>query len=425
MPHVRPSAQFSYKALENEYLQAIVDWGIPGAAAAGVCLIFLALLALSRWRRSPVEAGCIAGLVAIGLQGVVDFGLSMPGVAMPVVAVLAFLTAGKLEGRAASRSKGLVAAFVVAGAALISVAALPFATPLRDEAENPDIAEARAMWRRHPAYYRGAGLVATHLLREQNRAGVKVLGRALEANRAHSGLQLLAARTFVNSTSKEQALEHFAAALENASPGRVKDLVTELIAEFPDAKQAARGLPRSADRLIYVSRALLQAKRGDLLLAHLRDLAFTDSSNPEVFLALSKAALRQGEVAEAEKSARRSYRLANDAESLAQLSKVLIRIGNGGDALVLIAEHRKGHLPAEDLRALALSEAKVLLSLNKFVESAERLEEAAGMAAGDSRALAAIHRVRAELEEAQGNHNRAKLERQKARELEEAAKRRR
>jgi len=78
----------TYDYVENAPLQWLADWGIPFGGAAIVVIAFLGvrlLLAVSD-RRTLLAA--MFGVVAVAMQNLVDFSIEVPGVALPVLAIL-------------------------------------------------------------------------------------------------------------------------------------------------------------------------------------------------------------------------------------------------------------------------------------------------------------------------------------------------
>jgi O-antigen ligase len=122
-----PSARQTASHVENEYLQAIVDWGIAGAVACALAVGWLALVVIRRWHDGPLAAGALGAIAVIAVQSVVDFGIQLLGVAVPAVAVAGTLAYGpvrELSPRAVLRVRllriGHVAALAAAAAALLS-----------------------------------------------------------------------------------------------------------------------------------------------------------------------------------------------------------------------------------------------------------------------------------------------------------------
>src|SRR5262249_7022186 len=119
------SAFGTFSHLENEYLQAVVDWGIPGAAALALVTALLALVAARRRRQGPPAATPLGALTAVAAQSAVDFGVELPGLLIPCVAVAATLAYVPLREVSPARSRramvvrGALMAAIVAGVVLV------------------------------------------------------------------------------------------------------------------------------------------------------------------------------------------------------------------------------------------------------------------------------------------------------------------
>ena len=99
------SAVATYTHLENEYLQAVVDWGVPSAAILAFVAIWLVVVALRRWRDGPLAAGALGALAAVLLQSNVDFGIEFLGLAAPITAVTATLSTSRCARRRPAASR--------------------------------------------------------------------------------------------------------------------------------------------------------------------------------------------------------------------------------------------------------------------------------------------------------------------------------
>ena len=124
---------FSYA--ENEYVQAVADWGIPGALGLGFVLLWFASVAIRRWRDGPLVAGAIGGLTAIAIQSNVDFGMELLGVAAPVVAIaatLAYVPLREQAGTALVKAR----AFRLAHIAVLAIGAALLLSPLTTTVEE-------------------------------------------------------------------------------------------------------------------------------------------------------------------------------------------------------------------------------------------------------------------------------------------------
>ncbi|TMQ02196.1 MAG: O-antigen ligase family protein, partial [Deltaproteobacteria bacterium] len=99
-----PSAYVTFSHLENEYIQAVVEWGVPGAVALGLALAWCIVIAVKRWRDGPLAAAAIGACAAILFQSSVDFGVELLGIAVPVVLIATTLLGVRLRE---SRSLGV------------------------------------------------------------------------------------------------------------------------------------------------------------------------------------------------------------------------------------------------------------------------------------------------------------------------------
>lgn len=79
--------QFTYTHPENLVVQLLSDWGVLIGLLAVVGLGVL-VLARIRGARNAAILGAMVGVAALALQNLVDFSLEVPGVALPVAALL-------------------------------------------------------------------------------------------------------------------------------------------------------------------------------------------------------------------------------------------------------------------------------------------------------------------------------------------------
>jgi O-antigen ligase/tetratricopeptide (TPR) repeat protein len=106
--------------LENEPLQLLVDCGWPLLMLVAGAMIVVVWQIIERGRRDKIEAALLAGLFAVLVHGVVDFGLETLGILLPFAAVLGVLV-GRLpppaERPVSSRWKAR-APWIVVGVAM-------------------------------------------------------------------------------------------------------------------------------------------------------------------------------------------------------------------------------------------------------------------------------------------------------------------
>jgi O-antigen ligase len=163
----------TYSHLENEYLQAVVDWGVPGALVLAAIAVWFLYHAVRRWRDSSLAAGVLGAMTAVAAQSNVDFGLEFLGLAAPMTALAATVCYVPLrEASSPRRARTLRLAHATA---LLTCAALLLSTHTTtlDEdrqalAKHASIARARESATRHPLDYY-AYAVAADLMSRSSR----------------------------------------------------------------------------------------------------------------------------------------------------------------------------------------------------------------------------------------------------------------
>jgi tetratricopeptide (TPR) repeat protein len=132
---------FTFDYAENGLLQALADWGIvPGLALAGVFAFLLGRLVLRSSRR-PADMAAAFGVLAVAAQNLVDFSLEVPGVALPLAAVIGVLV--RRTGPAVQSSPRADRIRTVATLSVLALLAL-VAVPVASWASRNDRREAEA-----------------------------------------------------------------------------------------------------------------------------------------------------------------------------------------------------------------------------------------------------------------------------------------
>ena len=235
------SAVATYTHLENEYLQAVVDWGVPGAVILAFVAIWLVVIAVRRWRDGPLAAGALGAVAAVVLQSNVDFGIEFLGLAAPitvVVATLAYVPLRETSPRrlAATRVGRLahVAALVIG--ALLLASSVTKTIGDDHEALEADPTRAADDLSRHPFDYYGYARTAELMARSNDPNAVHLLNHALTLHPTDPGLHIAAARMLLAAKHPEQAAIEYAAALPS-----VRDyhrLLAEITQRLPPAVAA-------------------------------------------------------------------------------------------------------------------------------------------------------------------------------------------
>lgn len=189
------------RAIENDWLQTVLDFGVAGTLLVVVLVAWAARSSSgSSQRRGGRPLGAIA-LVAVGAQSLVSFGLLSSGV---VVALLALLVATWLRPRS---SGGRAARAVVVGALVLGTAGGVMAWA--EAARVPD--EAHALARRRPTDARHLWVAAlTPGVEEGVRSRVASLAFARSGN--DYPLQLALATHALRAGDTDTAWERFSRA---------------------------------------------------------------------------------------------------------------------------------------------------------------------------------------------------------------------
>ncbi len=219
---------------ENLPLQWASEWGLPATL-----LFFALVLRTGRriWggigRLEPSSQAALAALIAVGIHELFDFGLELPGVALPAAALLGIVVARLRElkeagagGAKKSDPRAAYGALVVAtGLVLLGVRALPFTMDAertlgramivsRDPAVTSFLNAAIV---RHPADSYLELLAATEATRRADRSAGRHLNRAQRLFPADPAGHLQAARWLATIGRRSQAAIEYRLARERGS----------------------------------------------------------------------------------------------------------------------------------------------------------------------------------------------------------------
>lgn len=324
-----PSAYVTFSHLENEYIQAVVEWGVPGAAVLGLALAWCMMAAVKRWRDGPLAAAAIGACAAILFQSSVDFGVELLGLAVPVV-----LTATTLLGvpLRESRTLGIRVArgamiAALAGAAVVLV--LPITRSVQEDHDQvtgdpePSLAELREVIERHPLDYLAYGEAAAVLMHAGDARAPRFLNHALRLHPTHPGLHQLAARMLIASGRRSQAAVEYALALHGTLAPN--SLVTEIVTLLPEVDLAAAAIPVDAISRWQILRSLGQLKRDDVAERWLSRVIEGPQHDLAVIDQLYRLAIDRGDLAVAEQAARRRLAESHTSTSRIMLARVMFK----------------------------------------------------------------------------------------------------
>ena len=336
-----------YAFLENEYIQAVVDWGIPGALALGCAAVWLAWMALRRWRDGPVTAGAIGALLVVAIQSNVDFGLEFLGLAAPAVAIaatVAYVPLRELERPLLARAARVMLVVALVGGALLL---LSDRTKLLDEDQaelhaHPSWAGVQASVERHPLDYLGYAIAADGL--DRGPRAIRLLNHAMLLHPTHPDLHRMAARMLYRDDFIAQAAGEYAAALR--STPAPKKLVAEILARFP-REQAAAALPVDYAEPELLVRTMSDLGRGDVATLWLENVL---KQRPRDSRACERLAVlaEQGVVAAAEVAGKRCSELILDYQTRLALAQILAKQQRYDDVIRLLADVEGWQSRADD-----------------------------------------------------------------------------
>jgi O-antigen ligase len=328
---IHPAAAVaSFSHVENEYVQAVVDWGLPFAICVGAGVVWIVVIAFRRWRDGPLIAGALGAITAIGLQSIVDFGIELLGIAVPVTAILAtvaYVPLRPVEARALTIARasriGLVVALIAACGLLLSSAT----TTIEEDHEalsgrtSVQLADLHDSIERHPLDYYGFALAAQIMMRDGDPHAVGTLNHAMRLHPTQPGLHHLAARMLDQAGHHEQAVIEYASAIRTSSAPR--PLLAEVLSRF-SVQQAASAIPLDIANSDDMLNALLERKRNDVATAWLLRVLDFHPGDRHACGWLVDAAIHDQSVDEATAA---SHRCADFAatESRIALAAVLLR----------------------------------------------------------------------------------------------------
>lgn len=328
---VHPASAFStFSHVENEYVQAVVDWGIPGAVALVVAALWFFWAALRCWRDGPLTAAALGAIVVVLLQSNVDFGVQLLGIAMPLTAIAATVSYVPLHEASGQRLAIARASRILHLLGLATLALLLLSDATTSVAEDherliekrqPAYDEILESIERHPVDYFGYALAARELMRDSDRRAIRVLNHALTLHPSHPGLHLMAANLLYEAGHVEQATIEYAAALY-ASPNR-SEVIGEILKRFPP-ELAARAIPAQDPRLPELVKLLEEHGRASVAADWLRRVIQLKPDRPAPCDALFDLAVRHVDVEITRIALRECQHFPPAAQTRLELARVLM-----------------------------------------------------------------------------------------------------
>jgi O-antigen ligase len=332
------SSQVTFSHLENEYIQTVVEWGIPGALILGALFAWCVITAARKWRDGPLAAAALGALAGVAFHSSVDFGVELLGLALPVIVVAAtVMTVPLRETDWLARTRAARAILVVALLAAALALTLSATRGVQEDHDDiitgdPPTAESlRAVIERHPLDYFGYGRMASMMARNNNGDAIGFLNHALALHPTHSGLHRLAARILINSGRHSQAAVEMSLAMNGSSaPHKVLE---EIVAIFPDPAIAASAIPLDPRRAPLVLRSLKELKRDDIAMLWLVRVTRQPQRTTELTDKLYEMASDRRDLKIMKYAARMRLAIANTNTSRLMLAKAQFKAGEHTDLL--------------------------------------------------------------------------------------------
>jgi tetratricopeptide (TPR) repeat protein len=205
---------------ENLLVQLAAESGLVGVVLVLTLIIGLGWLVMQGTSR-PAVAGALAGAMGLLIQNLVDFSIELPGVSLPLIAVLAAATAGRRSqtDRPRRRLPARPVLGAVVGLAVVGGVTLAVTSPrsiehdeevLRDRARGRrprfDDGLVRAMVGRHPADYFLPYLAGVWAIRAEEPRPLVWMNRSLGRNPSWGRSHLWVGRALWATGHESQAL---------------------------------------------------------------------------------------------------------------------------------------------------------------------------------------------------------------------------
>ncbi|MBA3538029.1 MAG: O-antigen ligase family protein, partial [Deltaproteobacteria bacterium] len=322
------SAYATFSHLENEYLTAVVEWGVLGSLAMAIAFGWCILTAIRRWRDGPLAAAALGALAMIMFQSSVDFGIELLGLAVPVTiiaATVALVPLRETEARTSLRLRrgGLIVALFAVTLLLLLPQTRSVAEDHELISQNPTADELRESMERHPLDYLGYGQAADVASRNNGANAVQYLNHALLLHPTHPGLHRLAARMLVKARHYDQAAIEYSLAMKvEIAPRR---LLEEVVKALPAADVAAAAIPTDYPRLDIMLRSLADIERQDISLKWLARVAKRPQHDLRVIDMLYELALARKDLDSAKAAAELRRSVARTTTSHLMLVKVMFQ----------------------------------------------------------------------------------------------------
>lgn len=418
---------FRFLWIENGYLQAVIDWGVPTAALLFVLLGWSLLLAVRRLTHDPLSVGALGGVIAIAVHETVDFAVELPGVALPALAILATLFGRIAPGHDVGQRRYPARAWqLLAPAAAIAALVATFLVPTAEAhgrrlarlARDPAVPvadvlrEGDRLCRRHPADYYLHVLVAERLARERHPAAMRWINLATYLNPSHPAPHLIAAELLATHGRKSQALLEYRLAIQGAPDPAV--VWARVWRRYPAVKDLIEATPERPTTLALLGDWLLRGGHGEEAETVYERIVALEPDRIPVLQKLVRLAIERGDTATAATRVEALWALDRSMESRRLAARVRMLAGDL-DGAAAIVDAGLDRSPSSFLLALKLAEAYSLAG--DAVRARQRLDALGWQQ--DRRYLIQLHEARARVERRAGNEHQARWASEQAARLRE------
>jgi hypothetical protein len=407
-----------YPWVENAYVQAVADFGIPGAVLLAGLGVWVVVQSKRRLIGETLLVAPFAALVAFACHEAVDFAVEIPGVGLPAIALLAALhgaPAGAVEPRRVAVRLGFLALPVALAVTAVITALIPSASvsgaALADQCRDLKVPTATVvavgerLRRRHPADYYIPLVVAGRLATEGQLGALRWINASLRLNPRHFAPHAWAADLLARAGRKGQALLEYRAAVAGAPDPRA--IWPTVAARYPRLPDLLDATPADPDVLARLAKWLNSVQRSEDSVAVYRRMLEIDPRNVRALQALVLLDLERKVPGQA---VERLQTLASlDDSSYTRRLDVRVRLATGdlrSAARVLDA----GIDSSAETFALELETAEAQSRAGRPDEARQRLEAVARRWTMDRAMLARTHEVRAAIETRAGNDHQARWE---------------
>ncbi len=409
------SGQITFSHVENEYLQTLIDWGVVGAVAFAFAIGFASLFLLRRWHRGSLTAAAIGALAAVSVQSLVDFGLELPGLAVPTILVAATVFYVPVREASSSLQRGVLRSFAIVGGILIALVAGSSRARLAGEdhlamRDTPTLERAEESFARHPVDYLSAAYIGS--TSKDRPVQIAFVNHAMRLHPTHPDLHLTVARWLTSLKRYQQAAFEYRFALSRGL--KVELLVNEVLARMPETEIAA-ALPNGQGQWTRILKVLVERERLDLAVAYL-DIASKDDPRRgrEFWKQMSTLAGRTNRPAIALRAARQLAAIEPSIQATIRIAEAQLKTGDVTGALATLkpiisqpatsAAHVEAHI----------LQCNTLVAQSDWPTAKQCLTQTLQLPTISIISRRKMHGELAKVEAALGNEQAAKLERELA-----------